>query len=421
MSAKFVDIPVEQFEQEYFAEEMQEARKLDKPARQKASGYAAALDALFEVSGCPAELHKGIHILLNKSLGKAPHEVVIFSEADAGALLPGDSEIVPSSKKKRWMRFWTEFEAWMQNTGKRLARRTPGYCKVIQKKEVKRGATYQSEVAQAVVDIERQASKMRRRRVEAYRTAALEVWSNLPAYVAEEVKPKLDTKPRPQIRLVGKRSRAMERFEKAASRVVEENKENGAAAMRSTSERMVEVVTTKIKEVAPDEAEQTTKSLFLAAARQILLEKTRDGETAIDEALADLHAELEALGAEARELASESETDVQLDSSSLDNTKWTETTEDATGETQARCTNFSPNLQKTQEKRENCPEELDRSVQLPAPHTCPSPDVPPEEIAERVAVIVDGTGLGSEEAARRARRELCEVCRSAEKPGELIE
>jgi hypothetical protein len=45
-------------------------------------------------------------------------------------------------------------------------------------------------------------------------------------------------------------------------------------------------------------------------------------------------------------------------------------------------------------------------------HTCPSPDVEPELIAERVFIMCEAGDLSETEAAKIARRDLCDVCRS---------
>jgi hypothetical protein len=380
MSAIFVDIPAEQFEREFCAEETKEARTFDKPQRKKASNFAAALDALFDVSNCPAELHKGVHVFLNKSLGKAPHEEFFFSEADAGALLPGGDDVTHGSKKKRWTRFWGDFEAWMEVSGKQLGQRVRGYLVTEKQTTITRGARYTSELAQAVVDIERAAEKMRRRRDEAYKVAAREVWRNLPSYVPENRGIKLDAKVKEPRRtsVAGKRSRAMDRFESAAEQLLDENREGGASEVRTAGQRLLEatakMVSKNLKEVAPDESPASAfKSLFLTAARQLLREKQHEGEAAIDEALAALHVELEALGAEIREESAsevvsepvETEKSVHVDDASLED-KNNRTERDEAEK--ARASNFSPNLQKTEEKREFEVEHLDSPVQMSEPY-----------------------------------------------------
>lgn len=50
------------------------------------------------------------------------------------------------------------------------------------------------------------------------------------------------------------------------------------------------------------------------------------------------------------------------------------------------------------------------SYSRPFSHTCPSPDVDPDLIAERVAVMCEGSDVSETEAAGIARRELCETC-----------
>jgi hypothetical protein len=48
-------------------------------------------------------------------------------------------------------------------------------------------------------------------------------------------------------------------------------------------------------------------------------------------------------------------------------------------------------------------------------HTCPSPDVDPDLIAERVSIMCEAGDISETEAAQTARRELCEVCAEATK------
>jgi hypothetical protein len=50
------------------------------------------------------------------------------------------------------------------------------------------------------------------------------------------------------------------------------------------------------------------------------------------------------------------------------------------------------------------------SYSRPFSHTCPSPDVDPDLITERVAVMCEGSDVSETEAAGVARRELCETC-----------
>src|SRR4051812_4399629 len=109
MSAKFKDIPVDEWEQEFYSEELKEQRKADKPARSKASNLALAFDELFGVAGFKPEMRLPLHIFLSQTKGKAPDEEVMFSETEAGALLPGEEGVSDGSKRKRWVRgAWTE-------------------------------------------------------------------------------------------------------------------------------------------------------------------------------------------------------------------------------------------------------------------------------------------------------------------------
>jgi hypothetical protein len=52
------------------------------------------------------------------------------------------------------------------------------------------------------------------------------------------------------------------------------------------------------------------------------------------------------------------------------------------------------------------------TLNLPVGHTCPSPDVEPDLIAERVFIMCEAGDVAETEAARIARRDLCEFCRT---------
>jgi hypothetical protein len=309
MSAAIKSLSVEEFERDFFADELREARRTDKPKREQISRQAEALDALVAVAGYSPDLFKGLHVLLGKTRGRAPDEWVRFKDSEAGALLPGDSDVTDGSKAKRWQRWCLEFEAEQARTGKRVMRRQPG------KKIVEAGATkklcsqYLSELAQMVADIDRRAGQIRTqgiKRAEKLRMAALEIFSALPAYDPPPVKdsPKGKPEARPQ-RLAGNRSRAMNRF--------------------------------------------------LSAAKQLLEEKKLSGEVAIDREVARLQMELEALAAEMR-------SQVDLDAVvHAGNTEWTETQK---GE-KLIAINFEAKTQNSRQNEEKGEKILDRAVQYP--------------------------------------------------------
>jgi hypothetical protein len=382
MSARFTEIPAAEFEKQFFADEIKESHRRDKGARQKASNLAAALNALLEVSGCPSDLHKGIHVLLDKSLGKAPDEPFYFNESEAGAHLPGEfADVTDGSKKKRWVRFWGEFEEWMPVSGKKLGQRERGYRIKVGRTEIMKGARYFSEVAQAVVDIERIAEGQNRRRKFRYHEAAIQVWNRLPPYIAPVEKAKVKTpstnSSQPN-RLAGKRSRAMERFEKAACQLLDENVRSGSAAVETVGARLVEktvgLATAKLKEMAPDESPALAlKKMFLAAARQILAEQQTGGEEAIDRALTELHAELEDLGAEFRTECSQETTQeeaggVHIETFSLLKDNWTQTGVDldSDGKTSLEKTakNDISDFKQSQENQHLASKHLDTTVQM---------------------------------------------------------
>src|SRR5436853_3816720 len=122
MSAKFIDIPADEWEQQYFSEELKEGRKRDKLARVKVSNHAAAFNALMDVGGVSADIHQSLHIFLDKTRGYAPdEEIKFFSEKEAGALLPGAEGVTDGSCARRWKRAWAEIEQEQARAGKAFA------------------------------------------------------------------------------------------------------------------------------------------------------------------------------------------------------------------------------------------------------------------------------------------------------------
>jgi hypothetical protein len=240
MSAQFTDIPAEQWEKDFFADELKEDRKIDKGSRVKASGYAAAFDAFCEVAGFIPEARLPLHIFLSQTKGKAPDEEVFICETDAGRLLPGDDGVAVGSLRKRWVRAWNEIiTPEMARTGKCLGKRIKGSVVLATRhaKEKKQAPVYFSELAQAIVDIERAASGMRGlKRDQRFKRAALVVWANLPSYIAPKAVPKIKAAPEPRgSRLAGNNTRRMKRCLKAAREIMEAAKLDGTDAQQKVA------------------------------------------------------------------------------------------------------------------------------------------------------------------------------------------
>jgi len=343
MSAVIQNLSMEEFERDHFADELREARRLDKPKREQISRQAEALDALVAVAGYSPDLFKGLHVLLGKTRGKAPDEWVRFRDSEAGALLPGDSDVTDGSKAKRWQRWCIEFEADQARTGKRVMRRQPGK-KIIEAGTTKKLCSqYLSELAQMVVDIDRRVGQIRTpgiKRPEKLRMAAREIFSALPAYdpPPEKINPKGKPVARPQ-RLAGNRSRAMNRF--------------------------------------------------LNAAADLLDEKKFSGESAIDAEVARLHMALEALASEIRSQAGpDNSTSVHAG-----NTEWTETQNAPAEEAELIAIRSEPKTRISRQNEEKGENILDRAVQYPEP---PGPSPP----------AVTKSSLFSEKQALARRRAL---------------
>lgn len=244
MSANFKEIPAEIWEQEFFGEELKEARKADKPLRVRASNFAAAFNALMEVGGIIAEAHQPLHIFLDKTRGCAPdEEIKFFSDKSAGALLPGETGVMDGSLRKRWVRAWQQIiEPEMARTGKRFAGiRKDGSIRLAARgtQATKTAPVYTSDIAQAIVDVARLADRARGKRDERFRRAALEVWAALPNYVAPEAKVKLKAAPEPRAKsLVGGRTRRMTRWHEVTKELIAEAEKDGESAVDALRARL---------------------------------------------------------------------------------------------------------------------------------------------------------------------------------------
>lgn len=231
MSTNFKTIPADEWIEEFYSDELKADRKADKPARYKACNFSEAFTALMYVGGVNPFVHQTLHVFLGKSRGLAPdEEIKFFSEKDAGALLPAKDptkSVNDASLRKRFVRAWDETTEEMARTGKRFAgSRVDGAIRFASKTadEKKTAPKYYSEIAQAVVDVERLANQKRgMSRAKRFSEAAIEVWNKLPAYVApaSDKAAKLSTVPdAPAERLSGKRTNAARRWDGATNDLI---------------------------------------------------------------------------------------------------------------------------------------------------------------------------------------------------------
>jgi len=271
MSAKFKDIPADEWEQEYCADELKRERKADKSLRFKASNYALAFVTLMEVGGVSPEVHQALHVFLGRTKGHAPdEEIQYFSEREAGALLPGDEGVSDAALRKRFQRAWALIESEQARTGKMFAgRREKGFIRLASRQadEKKKAPRYFSQIAQAVVDTERRAAQMNGlKRDERMRRAALEVWNLLPAYVApEKVEKVKDSEPKRKSQS-GHQTRRANRFEGVVKEMLEAAKLSGADA----AQRQAQSLALKLGRVVAEELGVDEESAFrlLAATLQ---------------------------------------------------------------------------------------------------------------------------------------------------------
>jgi hypothetical protein len=238
----FTDIPADEWEQTYCADELAAERKTDKKERGRVSDYALSLISLLEAGGVSRNVFQAVHIYLSKSKYHAPDESVkFFSERDAGDLLPGDPDVAYESLRKRFVRAWGEIEAEQARTGKRFCgRREKGSIQLASRKtgkqEKKKAPEYFSQIAQAVVDVQREADRLRGSREDRFRRAALMVWKNLPAFTEAEItifseKPRKDSASESD---TPKGSRRLDRFVRAAKEMLTEAKKRDNGTVEAT-------------------------------------------------------------------------------------------------------------------------------------------------------------------------------------------
>lgn len=232
MSAKFIDVPADQWTQEFYADELAEQRKFDRRPRQDVSNHAAAFNALMHAGGIHADVHQALHIFLGMTRGSAPGEDVLLKESEAGALLPGEASAQEVSLRKRWTRAWSQIEAEMRRTGRRLGERVKGeFIPASRERDEKKVCPrYRSEIAQAVVDITRRAAQLRGRRGERFERAALEAWASLPPYVAPEESQTIGAEHGDRSKR-RKPCRAKQRWNSSTLEMIEDAKARGAEAV----------------------------------------------------------------------------------------------------------------------------------------------------------------------------------------------
>lgn len=247
MSAKIARQSADEWERQYCAEELREERKAEKAERGRVSGYAMSFIAFLEAGNVNPKVYQTVYVFLAETKNHAPEEVVtFFSEKDAGARLRGQSDIAYSSLRKRFQRGWGEIEQEQVNTGKCFAgRREKGSIRLASREadEKKSAPKYWSQIAQAVVDVERIASRLRGKREDRYRRAARQVWDALPAFTDEDVTIRLRE---PEVcqgkredRLAGKQTRRLTRFVSAAEEMLAEAKKRDNAAVEVQSKELV--------------------------------------------------------------------------------------------------------------------------------------------------------------------------------------
>ena len=398
MSAKFVDMPADEWEQKYCGEELAAERKADKKERGRVSALAFSLTSLLEAGRVSRDVFQAIHIFLSKSKYHAPDEPVkFFSEREAGALLPGDAEVADESMRKRFVRAWGEIEAEQARTGKRFCgRREKGSIQLASRKadEKKKGPEYYSQIAQAVLDVERAANRLRGSREDRFRRAGVEVWASLPAFYDDITihpeKPAASSKGQGAADSTPKHSRRLDRFVRAAQEMLREAKKRDNETVEATGKELALELCKVFAEAMDVEPESVLRLL---------------AETLMEAADAPVHSNEE---------------------SSLVNTT-VQSVYEKKEKVRSTSENLNPRI--SEQKHENDSPHVYEPVHVeaerPPSHRCPSPDVDPVEIEERAAVICEAGGVVVEsdvpgfeqdaerraDAIKQARRDLCEACR----------
>jgi hypothetical protein len=245
MTAKFTDIPADEWEQQHCADDLATERKADKTERGHVSNCALALTSFLETGGVSRDVFQAVHTYLGKTKYHAPDEpVAFFSERDAGALLPGEPDVADESMKKRFVRAWSLIEHEQARTGKRFCgRREKGTIQLASQRgsEKKQAPKYFSQIAQAVVDVERLASRLRGKREDRFRRASLEVWKALPAFSASDITI-FPEKPRESGVVNGdstpKHSRRLDRVVRAAKEMLTEAGKRDEATVKATCKEL---------------------------------------------------------------------------------------------------------------------------------------------------------------------------------------
>jgi hypothetical protein len=243
----FTDIPAEEWEAVNCAEELTEERKADSKERGRASNFAMAFISLLEAGGVSRDIFPAVHVFLSKTKKHAPDEPVsFFSERDAGALLPGDPEVAYESLRKRYVRAWGFIEHEQARTGKRFCGyREKGSIQLASQKasEKKRAPKYFSQIAQAVVDVERGAARLRGGREDRFRRASLDVWAQLPAFTEADItihgeQPRASGGKTSE-KAAPKHPRRLDRFARAAKEMLAEAQRRNNGTVEATGRELV--------------------------------------------------------------------------------------------------------------------------------------------------------------------------------------
>jgi hypothetical protein len=188
-----------------------------------------------------------VHVFLSKTKKHAPDEPVsFFSERDAGALLPGDPDAAYESLRKRFVRAWGLIEQEQARTGKRFCgRREKGSIQLASRKtdEKKKNPKYFSQIAQAVVDTERAAARLRGGREDRFRRAGLDVWARLPALAEADIaihpEQSRSTGSKGSEATTPKSSRRLDRFVRSAKEMLSEARKRDNGTVEATGKELV--------------------------------------------------------------------------------------------------------------------------------------------------------------------------------------
>jgi len=406
-------------------------RKQDEPARRAYANQSLALRLFVQFVGYNPEIKDTLNAAIEASAGL--DHAITRQDWEMGCYLRGVSReemerlrALParhtekSTLAKAWKRAFDDYQVEEKRTGIVALRRIPGSMDL--KTGQKRASQIHAPCAQDIAEIAAAAMKVQGKRFERFAQAAaahVAILRDDPARrahtkdEADEIKPKRLQQPdTPALLMV----RAVSKVEKLAEGLRRDLPPEMRAEARA---HLIAALAT-----LDDEAEGVQDDEQVAVPVHPDLKNKKVDKTAET----DLPADRKSADTENAKASKNAGSDgVVLDK--LSNTPPQKTAPPATYETYQKSIKFAlseklragvPFHVAAAEVEEEIGDEADWVGRMEAYdrhvyHACPSPDVEPDLIAERVYIMCEAGDVSETEAAQIARRELCEVCAEAAK------